>query len=145
RDDADTPVTTVDADEDGAFLVRLQPELLRAVRYEVAVEAGASLGFPVAGRDARATESFWGDSRDAGARRHEGIDIFAPRGTPAVAAVTGIITRVDDTKIGGRVVWLLDAATNQHLYYAHLDRHLVHAGQQVPPCDTVGLSGHPGQ
>jgi murein DD-endopeptidase MepM/ murein hydrolase activator NlpD len=129
----------------GQHLVRVQAELLAAGRYTLRVWREASFrNFPVRGRTDRDVGSVWGDPRDAGARRHEGIDIFAPRGTPAVAAVAGVITRVDETKIGGRVVWLLDAATNQHLYYAHLDRQLVHAGQQVRPGDTLGLVGNTG-
>jgi murein DD-endopeptidase MepM/ murein hydrolase activator NlpD len=129
----------------GQHLVRVQAELLAAGRYTLRLWREPSLSnFPVRGRGDQAVGSFWGAERDGGARRHEGVDIFAPRGTPAVAAAAGIITRVDDTKIGGRVVWLRDAATGQHLYYAHLDRQLVQAGQQVRPGDTLGLVGNTG-
>jgi murein DD-endopeptidase MepM/ murein hydrolase activator NlpD len=129
----------------GQHLVRVQAELLAAGRYTLRVWREPSLSnFPVRGRGDQTVGSFWGAERDGGARRHEGIDIFAPRGTPAVAAAAGVITRVADTKIGGRVVWLLDATTGQHLYYAHLDRQLVQAGQHVRPGDTLGLVGNTG-
>lgn len=129
----------------GEHLLRVQAELLAAGRYTLRLWREPSLSnFPVRGRSDQAVGSFWGAERDGGARRHEGLDIFAPRGTPAVAAAAGTITRVDDTKIGGRVVWLLDAATGHHLYYAHLDRQLVRAGQQVRPGDTLGLVGNTG-
>jgi murein DD-endopeptidase MepM/ murein hydrolase activator NlpD len=133
------------ADAAGQHLVRVQAELLAAGRYTLRLWRGPSLTtFPVRGKTDQAVGSFWGNERDGGARRHEGVDIFAPRGTPAVAAAAGTVTRVDETKIGGRVVWLTEAATGQHLYYAHLDRQLVRAGQQVRPGDTLGLVGNTG-
>ena len=133
------------ADADGQHLLRVQAELLAAGRYTLRIWREASFrNFPVRGRTDRDVGSFWGSERDAGTRRHEGIDIFAPRGTPAVAAVAGTVTRVGDSKLGGHVVWLLDAATGQHLYYAHLDRQLVHTGQVVRPGDTLGLVGNTG-
>jgi murein DD-endopeptidase MepM/ murein hydrolase activator NlpD len=135
---------SVDIDEDGPVLLRLQPELLRTLRYDLTVRTTATLAFPVRGRNARAVESFWGASRDAGARRHEGIDIFAPRGTPAVAAAEGYVSAVQTTSLGGRVVWLWDAAHQQSLYYAHLDTQLVSPGDQVKVGDVLGLVGNTG-
>jgi murein DD-endopeptidase MepM/ murein hydrolase activator NlpD len=133
------------ADEAGQHLVRVQAELLAAGRYTLRLWRGPSLTtFPVQGRTDQAVGSFWGAARDGGARQHEGVDIFAPRGTPAVAAVAGTVTRVAETAIGGRVVWLTEAATGQHLYYAHLDRQLVQPGQQVRPGDVLGLVGNTG-
>jgi murein DD-endopeptidase MepM/ murein hydrolase activator NlpD len=133
------------AEASGQHLLRVQAELLVAGRYTLRVwrEPGLSV-FPVSGRTDRAVGSFWGAARDGGARRHEGVDIFAPRGTPAVAAGPGIITRVQETAIGGRVVWLAETGTGRHLYYAHLDRQLVQAGQVVQAGDTLGLVGNTG-
>ena len=130
---------------DGQHLLRVQPELLAAGRYtlRLAREPGLST-FPVQGRTDDAVGSFWGATRDAGARRHEGLDIFAPRGTPAVAAAAGIVTRTGETALGGRVVWLADAEHGDHLYYAHLDRQLVTPGQRVRAGDTLGLVGNTG-
>ena len=133
------------AEADGQHLLRLQPELLAAGRYTLRVGREPGLGvFPVLGRTDAAVASFWGAARDAGARQHEGIDIMAPRGTPVVAAAAGTVTRTGETPIGGRVVWLADAAHGDHLYYAHLDRQLVTPGQQVRAGDTLGLVGNTG-
>ncbi|WP_046242366.1 M23 family metallopeptidase [Hymenobacter terrenus] len=130
---------------DGQHLLRVQPELLAAGRYTLRVSREPSLGvFPVKGRTDAAVGSFWGAARDAGARQHEGIDIFASRGTPAVAATAGYITRTGETPIGGRVVWLADTEHGDHLYYAHLDKQLVTAGQHVRAGDTLGLVGNTG-
>lgn len=132
------------AREDGEFLVRVQPELLRGGRYSVTVRVAASLAFPVEGRDSRAVKSFWGADRDGGRRRHEGVDIFAPRGTPVLASTDGTVAGVHTTAVGGNVVWLRDARARQSLYYAHLDRQLVSVGQAVRVGDTLGLVGNTG-
>jgi murein DD-endopeptidase MepM/ murein hydrolase activator NlpD len=130
--------------DDGQHLLRVQPELLATGRYTLRLWRGPGLGlFPVKGRTDQAIGSFWGNARDGGARRHEGVDIFAPRGTPAVAATDGYITRTGESKLGGRVVWLADAR-GQHLYYAHLDKQLVQPGQRVRAGDTLGLVGNTG-
>jgi murein DD-endopeptidase MepM/ murein hydrolase activator NlpD len=142
-DSAGARVETV-AREDGEVVVRLQPELLRGGRVTVTLRTDASLAFPVEGRTSRAVQSFWGAARDGGRRRHEGVDIFAPRGTPAVAATDGVVTGVRATAIGGNVVWLRDDHGPQTLYYAHLDTQFVARGQRVRLGDTLGLVGNTG-
>ncbi len=133
------------AEAAGQHLLRVQPELLAAGRYTLRLTREPGLGtFPVRGRTDAAIGSFWGGPRDGGARRHEGIDIFAPRGTPAVAAAAGTVTRTGTTRRGGNVVWLAAYGTDEHLYYAHLDRQLVVPGQRVRPGDTLGLVGNTG-
>ncbi len=127
-----------------SYVIRLQPELLRDVRYEITMEVAPSLAFPVEGRDSRAVQSFWGAARDGGARDHQGIDIFASRGTPAVASANGVIRSVQLTNLGGKVVWLSDTAAGQSLYYAHLDSQLVEPGDVVVIGDTLGLVGNTG-
>ncbi|HEY0068121.1 MAG TPA: M23 family metallopeptidase [Flavisolibacter sp.] len=130
-------------DEQETFILRLQPELLRSGEYTLSISVGPSLGFPVSGKSAR-VGSVWGDSRDAGARRHEGIDIFAPKRTPVIAAADGTVNRVEETTIGGKVVWLRPEGRPINLYYAHLDEQLVSAGQRVRLGDTLGLVGNTG-
>ncbi len=143
---ADTVSLQIDyrVEEDLTYLVRLQPELLRSGSYTISIVSQPSLGFPVQGKGNSAIQSVWGQVRDNGARRHEGIDIFASRGTPAIAATNGVITKVAETPIGGKVVWLSDDRANQHLYYAHLDSQLVQPGQQVAAGEVLGLVGNTG-
>ncbi|UYZ60361.1 M23 family metallopeptidase [Hymenobacter latericus] len=132
------------AEDDRQHLLRVQPELLRSGRFTIRIQRTPSLAFPVQGKNDVAVGSFWGAERDRGARRHEGIDIFAKRGTPAVAVAPGMITRVNETPLGGLVVWLADARHGQHIYYAHLDKQLVQPGQIVKIGDTLGLVGNSG-
>jgi murein DD-endopeptidase MepM/ murein hydrolase activator NlpD len=127
----------------GFYILRLQPELIRSGDYELSISVGPSLGFPVTGSKAR-IGSFWGDNRDAGLRSHEGIDIFAPKLTPALAATDGYITRVAEGGIGGKTVWLRPSGQDINLYYAHLDQQLVEEGQAIKKGDTLGLIGNTG-
>jgi murein DD-endopeptidase MepM/ murein hydrolase activator NlpD len=133
-----------EARRDGEFLLRIQPELLRGGQYTLTLESGPSLAFPVSGRDSRAAQSFFGAARDGGRREHHGIDIFAPRGTPVLAAAPGIVRRVDVSNLGGKVVWLYDAKRGQSLYYAHLDSQIARPGALVEIGDTLGLVGNTG-
>ena len=135
---------TEELKEDGELLVRVQPELLRGIRYTLVVRLTPSLAFPVAGRSASAIRSYWGAARDGGRRSHQGVDIFAPRGTPVLAASSGIVTRVGENQLGGRVVWLWDDARDVSHYYAHLDVQLARSGQRVRAGDTLGLVGNTG-
>ena len=129
---------------DGAYLLRLQPELLRGGRYRVELTLDPMLSFPVDGMDGNSIGSGFGAPRDGGARDHHGVDIFASAGTPVVAASAGMVTRVEETRRGGLVVWVRDERRSQNLYYAHLSRQLVKPGTIVRPGDTVGLVGNTG-
>jgi len=133
-----------EAERTGSYVLRLQPELLRDGRFELLVRTEPILAFPVEGRDDGAVQSFFGANRDAGRRSHHGIDIFAPRGTPVVAATDGVVRSTSPNELGGNVVWLSDARRRQTLYYAHLDRHAVSPGQVVRAGDTLGFVGNTG-
>lgn len=137
------PVFGFDAEETAVYVLRLQPELEHSGEYHLSVTVNPSLGFPVAGPKAR-VGSVWGDSRDNGARRHEGIDIFAPKLTPAIAAADGYISGVKEGGLGGKVVNLKVKGRDIRLYYAHLDKQLVYEGQEVKKGDTIGLVGNTG-
>ena len=128
----------------GDFILRIQPELLRGGQYRVTLRLEAQLAFPVGGQDERAVGSVWGQPRDGGRRSHEGVDIFASRGTPVLATADGTVRSVRTTAIGGKVVWLRDEVRNASIYFAHLDSQAVVAGQRVRTGDTLGFVGNTG-
>ncbi len=126
------------------YVVRLQPELLRGGHYRISLRAGASMAFPVQDRSTTAILSVFGDVRDGGRRQHRGVDIFAPRGTPVLSATRGRVSRVEDTPIGGKVVWVRDSEHPQSIYYAHLDSQVVRTGSMVEPGTLIGMVGNTG-
>jgi len=128
----------------GDFILRLQPELLRGGQYRVVLRLDAQLAFPVDGYGIRAVQSLFGVDRDAGRRTHDGVDIFARRGTPVLATSEGVINRVAVTSRGGKVVWLRDPVRGANLYFAHLDSQHVANGDRVRPGDTIGFVGNSG-
>ena len=128
----------------GDFLLRVQPELLRGGRYRVILRQEAQMAFPVEGAGIGAVGSRFGAPRDGGRRIHKGVDIFAPRGTPVLAASGGQVTRVSDTPVGGKVVWVQDSVRMSRIYYAHLDSQHVRPGQAVEAGDTLGFMGNTG-
>jgi peptidoglycan LD-endopeptidase LytH len=131
-------------ERDGDYLLRIQPEVLRSGTFRISQGTAAALHFPVEGRTATAVQSFFRDERDAGRREHHGIDIFAPRNTPVLAATRGVVTSVGTNNLGGNVVWLWDPRRGHSQYYAHLERQAVSAGQAVQPGDVLGYVGNTG-
>ncbi|MCD0505346.1 M23 family metallopeptidase [Bordetella petrii] len=102
-----------------------------------------TLPVPVQGVPARQLADTWGAARAAG-RRHEGVDIFAPRGTPVVSATEGVVTRVGTNNLGGQVVWVLGPGRQMH-YYAHLDGYAdIGRGSHVLPGTPLGYVGNTG-
>ncbi|MEI2416243.1 M23 family metallopeptidase [Orrella sp. JC864] len=106
--------------------------------------APETLPVPVQGVPPAALADTWGAPRGNG-RRHEGIDIFAPRGRPVLSATEGIVTRKGSSPLGGNIVWVMGPGRQMH-YYAHLDRHgSVEPGDRVQagtPLGTVGNTGN---
>jgi murein DD-endopeptidase MepM/ murein hydrolase activator NlpD len=102
-----------------------------------------SWAFPVWGKKTN-IGSFWGDARDGGKRKHEGIDIFAKKGTPVVAVFDGVIVSKSITPLGGKNLWLQSTRHGVRAYYAHLDEQKVKAGQLVKKGQVIGTVGNTG-
>jgi peptidoglycan LD-endopeptidase LytH len=84
----------------------------------------------------------WGFPRSGG-RSHQGVDMFAPYGTPLYAVGDGIVTRVGTNALGGLTVDLVDEAGDR-FYYAHLSAALVQTGQPVQAGQVIGENGDSG-
>ena len=123
----------------------IRPSLERAwFMYTLATEPVPShLRNPVAISGPRKITNSWGAAR-AGGRRHEGIDIFAPKGTPVVSTTRGIVTRVGTDRLGGQIVGILGPGLEWH-YYAHLDRFgEFRTGDIINAGDVIGYVGNTG-
>lgn len=82
-----------------------------------------------------------------GDRRHEGTDLFAPRGTDVAAVTGGIVTRTTadrPTRLGGITVSVSSGGDRQ--YYAHLQaiRPGLAVGDEVAAGDLLGWVGTTG-
>ena len=135
---------TIDVVESGDYVLRVQPPLGATASYDIAIETSPLLAFPVDGVDARAIWSAFGADRDGGRRAHRGVDIFAARGTPVLAATDGWVTRVETTRVGGNVVWMQPLFGNMRVYYAHLHEQWVKPGDFVLAGEPLGAVGNTG-
>jgi len=78
-------------------------------------------------------------------RRHEGQDIFAPRGTPILSATNGYIYKIGENNLGGQTVSVISKGGRVY-YYAHLDSYArnVHVGDRVSTRSVLGYVGTTG-
>lgn len=112
--------------------------------------AGFTLGreplvMPVeSARSADLRDSF--EEKRGSTRRHEAIDILAPRGTPVVAAVDGFVEKLFTSVPGGLTVYEFDQDRNYCYYYAHLDHYAegLKEKQLVRRGDRLGYVGSTG-
>lgn len=135
---------TYEFSSDEACVLRLQPELLANVWYAVDISLTPVLINPVFGASNKSIGSFYGAPRDNGRRSHEGVDIFAPKGTPVVAPTNGYVSRVGLNRLGGKVVWMKDPKRGHSYYFAHLDSQMVKPGMHVRQGHVLGLVGNTG-
>jgi peptidoglycan LD-endopeptidase LytH len=132
------------AEKDENLIVRYQSQISANGTYSVSIASNASFTFPIAASIKSYIGSFWGDGRDGGLRKHEGIDIFAPAKSPAVAVADGLITSVSENILGGKIIFLQPENRNYNVYYAHLHEQLVVPGQRVKAGEIIGLTGNTG-
>jgi uncharacterized membrane protein len=81
----------------------------------------AEIAMPLAGIDPAKLHDSFNDLRGGGVRRHEALDIMAPRRTPIVSAASGKVLKLFTSKAGGLMVYAADSAERFILMYAHLD------------------------
>lgn len=105
-----------------------------------------SLYFPIAAGDSIRLDDSFDAPRDGGARKHQAIDILAPRGTPVLSAGDGRILRLSKSAKGGITIYATDLEEQFVYYYAHLDRYhaSVYAGKPLMRGDTLGYVGTTG-
>ena len=103
-----------------------------------------TLPVPVEGVQASRIADTWGAARSGG-RGHQGVDIFAKRGTPVHSATRGVVSSVNDYGIGGKHVWVIGPGGERH-YYAHLDNFApgIARFDLVEPGSVLGFVGDTG-
>lgn len=126
------------------YKIVIQPEMKQQFPFIIKIYSQPMYFFPVSGGNNKSVQSFWADPRDTGSRSHEGVDIFAPKGTPVVAVSDGRISSTGEGGLGGKQVWLMDGLFGKRVYYAHLDSIAVTKGKRVKTGDTIGFVGNTG-
>lgn len=81
-----------------------------------------------------------------GTRKHEALDILAPRGTPVHSADDGTVIKLFTSKAGGLTAYVTGPAQRFMYYYAHLDAYAkgLTEGQTVRKGDILGYVGTTG-
>jgi murein DD-endopeptidase MepM/ murein hydrolase activator NlpD len=102
------------------------------------------LAYPVKGADPAQLRDSFAEAR--GKRRHEALDIMAPRGTPVVAVDDGRVAKLFRSAAGGISVYQYDGDERLVYYYAHLDRYAEGLGEgaEVRRGDVIGFVGSTG-
>jgi murein DD-endopeptidase MepM/ murein hydrolase activator NlpD len=140
----DPPVARTEA-ERARFEMRARYRaFLPAFLARVGERPDASLLMPVDGLRVAQVSDTWGAPRGGG-RRHEGQDLFAPRGTPVRSATPGFVYRIDDLSLGGLSVTIVGEGGRRY-YYTHFDAvpdGLVE-GQRVGVDTVIGFVGDSG-
>lgn len=111
---------------------------------DVAAPGPRPLIVPVRGIDPASVRDMFNEVR--GNRRHEAIDILAPRGTPVIATDDGVIKKLFTSVPGGLTVYQFDPDERYCYYYAHLDAYApgLHEGQRLQRGEVLGYAGTSG-
>ena len=107
-------------------------------------EPESRIAMPLQDVTKRQIADTWGAPRGTG-RRHEGQDIFAPRGTPILSATHGYVYKIGENNLGGQTVSVISKGGRVY-YYAHLDSYApgLEVGDRVSTRTVLGYVGTTG-
>jgi len=107
-------------------------------------EPDARLAMPLEDVKKKEIADTWQAPRGVG-RKHEGQDIFAPRGTPILSATSGYIYNIGENNLGGQTVSVISKGGRVY-YYAHLDSYArgIQIGNRVTTRTVLGYVGTTG-
>jgi murein DD-endopeptidase MepM/ murein hydrolase activator NlpD len=102
------------------------------------------ISMPLEDVSRREVADTWQAPRGVG-RRHEGQDIFAPKGTPILSATNGYIYKIGENNLGGQTVSVISSGGRVY-YYAHLDSYAkgIEVGNRVSTRTVLGYVGTTG-
>lgn len=108
-------------------------------------DAMQPLLIPVEGVSAEQLTDTFDNARAAG-RRHDAIDIMAPKSTRVLAAADGDVVKLFSSVRGGLTVYEFDPGATVEYYYAHLDSYApgLSEGAKLHRGDLVGFVGSTG-
>ena len=152
--DSATPVRGFGPTEIEAALRTDTTHAFEVIDSTAAVQPGdADLGvlqreltIPVAGVTLTALRDTYDEMR-GGTRKHEALDIVAPRGTAVLSAAPGRVLKLFNSKPGGLMVYAADSSERFILMYGHLDAYQSGLAEGQPlrrgqPLGTVGTTGN---
>lgn len=136
--------------------VRVAPADLPTAKMPVGAPAAAAapttvvpalqrLLIPVQGVKATSLVDTYQQARGQG-RRHDAIDIVAPRGTPVLASSDGVVMKLFESVRGGTALYELAPDGRTIYYYAHLDRYApgMAQGRALHRGEVLGFVGNTG-
>ena len=103
------------------------------------------LTLPVQGLEAGELRDTFDEMR-GGSRRHEALDILAPRNTPVLAVEDGRVAKLFLSDAGGMTIYQFDPTKTYAYYYAHLERYAdgLKDGDRVERGQVIGYVGTTG-
>ena len=119
-----------------------------ALPYQIlkisSLEPDRELIIPIIGLDKEDIADTWGEPRSGG-RIHEGVDIFAERGTPVFSVAEGYVLNAGHGSLGGNYVFTIGKGGVRY-YYAHLDSIAqgIEWGQKITKDSVLGYVGDTG-
>ncbi|MGH9881864.1 MAG: M23 family metallopeptidase [Pyrinomonadaceae bacterium] len=130
----------------GMSATRVADKLLLYVRVArlYTREPDKRLSMPVKDVPKKAIANTWQAPRGVD-RKHEGQDIFAPRGTPVLSATNGYVANIGENPLGGQTVSVVGDGGRVY-YYAHLESYAPHLaeGDHVTRETVLGFVGTSG-
>jgi peptidoglycan LD-endopeptidase LytH len=104
-----------------------------------------SLTLPVQGIKRDELRDTFNETRGS-SRRHEALDVIAPRNTPVLAVEDGTIAKLFLSDAGGITIYQFDPSSAYAYYYAHLENYAdgLKEGQQVKRGQVLGYVGTTG-
>lgn len=120
-------------------------EVVRAEAPSLRPAGDPRLLIPVQGVMAASLVDTYEQARGQG-RRHDAIDIMAPRGTPVLAAGDGVVMKLFRSERGGTTLYQLAPDRRTIYYYAHLDRYApgIAEGRALRRGEVLGYVGDTG-
>lgn len=144
---ARTPaVAERDATGDVAPIVAIAPSGTSTVTRSDVELLAREIAMPLRGINPDSLRSSFNALRAGGLRRHEALDIMAPRFTPILSAAKGRVLKLFTSVAGGLMVYAADSSERFILMYAHLDHYAsgIRDGMALQRGDLIGYVGSTG-